>query len=116
MDIFKLAQTILSEESKQRLSNVIIKEFQSALNSELSSGLDTGKEKVIRKTKAKTNTKKKLKKKTKSKKSSYRKALKVGGREFASIRGFADFCGKPVSAIYAANSTGKDLSKYLPKD
>lgn len=114
MDVFKLAQTILSEEAKQRLSNVIIKEFQSALNSELSSGLDNGKEKVIRKTKAKTNGK--SKKKTKSKKSSYRKALKVGGREFASIREFADFCGKPVSAIYAANSTGKDLSKYLPKD
>lgn len=111
MDVFKLAQSILSEESKQNLTDAMFKELQTVFKSH---GWELSKiEKKTTRKKITTAPKKKVKKKAKGK-VSLKKPLTVGGQEFGSIKEFATHCGVTPTAIYAAKSAGKDLSKYLP--
>jgi hypothetical protein len=110
MELFKLAQSMLSEESKQNLTDAMFNEFQTVFKSH---GWQLSK--IEKKTTSKkvTTAPKKKAKKAKGK-VSLKKPLTVGGQQFGSIKEFAVHCGVNPTAIYAAKSAGKDLSKYLP--
>lgn len=124
MEMFELAGKMLPEESRQNLNEAAFKEFQEVFKaqgwslSKIRTKATAAEVKEAKPAKKKPGRKKvNGKAKPKAKKvadTGTGSAFKVNGMDFASVKGFADYCGVKPGTIYAARRQGRDLAGFLP--